>query len=126
MALAWQGQLACQQSPIGAVMDARMGQIYWAVYDFAHGCQVLEADKIATVDQLQTQGVPKTVAGDVHLFENALVKVENQVLSAQSNVDIKSLLSLVETGLAQGFLDWDEGMALPIYLRNDVAHLPKK
>lgn len=126
MALAWQGKLQTQVNQIGAIIDARMNQIYWAVYDFSQACQILMPDCISSIAQVATQPLPPVVAGDVHLFENAPVKMENTLFSAQPTVDIKSLLSLVETGLSQGFLSWDTQMALPTYLRNDVAHLPKK
>lgn len=126
MALAWQGKLQTQVNQIGAIIDARMNQIYWAVYDFSQTCETLTADCISSIAQVATQPLPPVVAGDVHLFENAAVKMENTLFSAQPTVDIKSLLSLVETGLSQGFLSWDTQMALPTYLRNDVAHLPKK
>ncbi|MCL5796075.1 MAG: tRNA (adenosine(37)-N6)-threonylcarbamoyltransferase complex dimerization subunit type 1 TsaB [Gammaproteobacteria bacterium] len=126
MALAWQGYCQTQQSNVGAIIDARMAQIYWAVYDFTQDAHVMRVDCISSVEQVSEQPMPRLVAGDVHLLEKALVKGEIPSFSAQPNVDIKSLFSLVETGLKQQFLSWDEGLALPIYLRNDVAHLPKK
>lgn len=126
MALAWQGKLQTQVNQIGAIIDARMNQIYWAVYDFSQTGETLMPDCISSIAQVATQPLPPVVAGDVHLFENAAVKMEKRLFSAQPTVDIKSLLSLVETGLSQGFLSWDTQMALPTYLRNDVAHLPKK
>lgn len=126
MTLAWQGKLASQHNQVGAIIDARMNQVYWAVYDFSQACQILMSDCISSVAQVATHPLPEVVAGDVHLFENTSVKMENTIFSAQPTVDIKSLLSLVETGLRQGFLSWDTDMALPIYLRNDVAHVSKK
>ncbi len=126
MALAWQGYCQTQQSYVGAIIDARMAQIYWAVYDFTQGAKVMTADCISSVEQVTEQPMPILVAGDVHLLENTLVKAEMPRFSAQHSVDIKSLFSLVETGLKQHFLIWDDELALPIYLRNDVAHLPKK
>jgi tRNA threonylcarbamoyladenosine biosynthesis protein TsaB len=126
MALAWQGHCQTQQPSVGAIIDARMAQIYWAVYDFAQGAKVMTADCISSVEQVSEQPMPILVAGDVHLLENTLVKAEIPRFSAQHSVDIKSLFSLVETGLKQHFLIWDDELALPIYLRNDVAHLPKK
>ncbi len=126
MALAWQGYCQTHQPYVGAIIDARMSQIYWAVYDFTQGAQVMMADSISTVEQSSEQPLPSVIAGDVHLLENRLVKVEIPRFSAQHRVDINSLFSLVETGLKQHFLSWDDELALPIYLRNDVAHLPKK
>lgn len=126
MALAWQGKQEAQANQVGAIIDARMNQVYWAVYDFSQACQTLMPDCISSVAQVMSQPLPEMVAGDVHLIENTPVKMENTIFSAQSTVDIKSLLNLVETGLSQGFLSWDTDMALPTYLRNDVAHLPKK
>lgn len=126
MALAWQGYGQTQQPNVGVIIDARMAQIYWAVYDFTQGAQMITADCISCVKQVSEQPMPRLVAGDVHLLENTLVKGEIPSFSAQPNVAIKSLFSLVETGLKQQFLSWDESLALPIYLRNDVAHLPKK
>lgn len=126
MALAWQGKLQTQVNQIGAIIDARMNQVYWAVYDFSQACQTLMPDCISSVAQVMAQSLPEMVAGDVHLIENTPVKMEKTNFSIQQTVDIKSLLSLVETGLSQGFLSWDTQMALPTYLRNDVAHLPKK
>lgn len=126
MALAWQGYLQTQQPVVGALIDARMAQIYWAVYNFSQSGQTITLDCISSVQQVTEKDLPSVVAGDVHLLENVLVKAETSIFSAQPTVDIKSLLSLAETGLQQGFLSWDTDMALPIYLRNDVAHLPKK
>lgn len=126
MALAWQGQSQPHQSAVGAVIDARMSQIYWAIYDFNASAPIIHPDCISSLEQIIKRPLPKVIAGDVHLFETLLVKPEIQGLSSQPNVSVNSLLSLVEKGLEEGFLSWDEGMALPIYLRNDVAHLPKK
>lgn len=126
MALAWQGHSQTQQTRVGAMIDARMAQIYWGVYDFAQGADIITADCISRVQTISEQPLPPLVAGDVQLLQNELVNTAAIAVSPQATVDVKSLLSLVETGLQQGFLHWDDGMAMPLYLRNDVAHLPKK
>lgn len=126
MTLAWQGHIHTQKDVIGAVMDARMGQVYWAVYDCALGCQAMTKDALTTVLQLSEHDLPAVIAGEVNVFESASVKRESTQFLLQSQVSINALLNLVETGLSHGFLTWDSAFALPIYLRNDVAHLPKK
>jgi hypothetical protein len=65
------------------------------------------------------------VIGDIAVLPPA-TQLENITQINQTMVSIEGLFSLVHTGLDQGFLTWDDGLALPIYLRHDVAALPKK
>lgn len=128
MALAWQGIESTQhQTTIAATLDARMGQIYWGVYDFSEQEPSVMSDCLTTVDQVLSVNTPHIISGDVHLF-NAVEYPQEQktLLLNQTCINIEKFLSLVQFGLSQGFLSWDEGLALPIYLRNDVAHVPKK
>lgn len=71
MALAWQGYCQTQQPNVGAIIDARMAQIYWAVYDFTQDAHVMRVDCISSVEQVSEQPMPRLVAGDVHLLESA-------------------------------------------------------
>jgi len=126
MALAWQGSLATDQRKIGVLIDARMSQIYWAVYDFAEGALPLVNDCLTNLEQITAAGLPSCISGDVHLLPNADVNTESMLYSPQTSVDIKALFNLAEIGISKGFLAWDQVIPLPIYLRNDVACLPKK
>lgn len=128
MALAWQGIASTQhQSNVAAVLDARMGQIYWGEYCFAQQAPVIVSDCLTTVAQVSLTGLPELVSGDVHLFDVAdIALTKKATLSQQAHIQITHLLSFVRYGLSEEFLSWDNGLALPIYLRNDVAHMPKK
>jgi len=125
LALAWQGHLATGAKQITAVIDARMGQVYWGDYQFGLVNKTSECDRLIVPSEGVFQENTELVIGDIAVL-SPVANLENITQINQTMVSIESLFSLAHTGLGQGFLTWDAGLALPVYLRHDVAALPKK
>lgn len=131
MALAWQGYQLSSHTPIAAVLDARMNQLYWGVYDFARSVHPIIPDRIDNVHLLWQQPLPPMVAGDVSIVIEAAQSAGVSMQSTETwlpltHVDMRSLYQLVDYAVANQQLTFTHELPLPIYLRHDVAHLPKK
>lgn len=128
LALAWQGHLATGANHIAALIDARMGQVYWGYYQFGSNLNTTDRtdrDVLVASDAVQLHAETELLIGDIDA-RSSTIKLENIQQINQSTVSIEGLFSLVQTGLEQGFLSWEAELALPVYLRHDVAALPKK
>jgi len=125
LALAWQGHLATGANHIAALIDARMGQVYWGYYQFGSNLNTTDRDVLVASDAVQLHAETELLIGDIDARAST-VKLENIAQINQSTVSIEGLFSLVQTGLELGFLSWEAELALPVYLRHDVAALPKK
>lgn len=118
------------QAPAGAVagcMDARMGEIYWAVY--APGL----ADSTETVgpaSALQQCGVPVTAAAGKGLGAYPEIALALQLPPGRAFADAephaRDVATLAAADLAAGASWVDAALAQPVYLRNQVAHQPAK
>jgi hypothetical protein len=99
-----------------------MKQAYWGCYAFNElGWQVMVADQLVVPTALHIPDDLQAVTGDV-----ALLSAHQLVLAGDATIRVDVLLSLVALGLSQGMMRWSIELALPLYLRNDVADAPKK
>ena len=111
-----------------AAVDARMGQIYWAVYDGAQREQQLAGPALATPEQvpgLLAQWRPQLIAGDaLRAFESAWSASNGIETSAIRMPDVAADASMVAE-LAR--IDLAAGRAVaardaaPEYVRDQVA-----
>jgi tRNA threonylcarbamoyladenosine biosynthesis protein TsaB len=115
---------AAQSLRTWVVMDARMGEIYAAQYQFVqNGWVVLDAPMLTAPEALnqcwQTQA-PECVAGNALIvFGNRLV-TGNAVCVPNALPSAAAMLPLAQTLWQQGGAV-DAALALPVYLRNKVA-----
>jgi tRNA threonylcarbamoyl adenosine modification protein YeaZ len=126
LALAWQGHLATAAERITAVIDARMGQVYWGSYQLGQQMSITHADSLSTPDVVSIDPATELLIGDLASLIQAQPSLETIAHHHSATLSIETLFSLVKIGIEQGFLSWDNTLALPVYLRHDVAALPKK
>jgi tRNA threonylcarbamoyl adenosine modification protein YeaZ len=126
LALAWQGYQATGAVDVGAVIDARMGQVYWGDYHFGSPWLISDRDILATPAAVIIHPATQLLVGDTSVLLAGQPDAVSIGQQADSRVHIDALFALVEAGLGNQQLAWDSGLALPMYLRHDVAALPKK
>lgn len=130
LALAWMG---AQSLPLEvdrplrvlALLDARMQQVYAGSYDFtALGWQIHMPEQVCAPRAVSLDGVDLVVGDGALLLENPLLG-SLPVHSALS-LNAQGLAHMVASGLALGRLRPAHDLAMPVYLRQEVAQLPKK
>ena len=107
-----------------AAIDARMGQIYWAVYEGARGERRLAGPALAEPDQvaaLVQQWQPQLMAGDgLRTYKALCPAPDDAVLLPDLFVDARMVAELARTDLAAGrFVAARD--AAPEYVRDQVA-----
>lgn len=107
-----------------AAIDARMGQIYWAVYEGAWAEQRLAGPALAAPEQvtgLVTQWRPQVIAGDaLRAFDGAWPAPNETVRLPYLRVDASMIAELARTDLAAGRAVAARDAA-PEYVRDQVA-----
>jgi tRNA threonylcarbamoyladenosine biosynthesis protein TsaB len=126
LALAWQGHLATGVAFVTAMIDAHMGQVYWGEYQFGNTWQIDEQDNLSTPESVILNPATQLLIGDTDILTNAQPQWQAIPQMNQTVVRVEDLFSLVKSTQQQGRLNWETTLALPLYLRHDVAALPKK
>jgi tRNA threonylcarbamoyladenosine biosynthesis protein TsaB len=107
-----------------AATDARMGQIYWAVYEGEPAARQLAAPQLAQPAQLAellTQWQPQVIAGDaLHAFETAWPSSHRATRLPDLAADASMIAELARIDLAAGRAVAARDAA-PEYVRNQVA-----
>jgi tRNA threonylcarbamoyladenosine biosynthesis protein TsaB len=107
-----------------AAVDARMGQIYWAVYDGAQREQQLAGPALATPEQvsgLVAQWRPQLIAGDaLRAFESAWPAPNGTIRMPDVAADASMVAELARIDLAAGRAVAARDAA-PEYVRDQVA-----
>jgi tRNA threonylcarbamoyladenosine biosynthesis protein TsaB len=112
-----------------ACMDARMGEVYWAAYAAAGQLPgaALTSEAVSTPEQLLAQCPrPCGVAAGRGLAAWPLIAVslqlEGRLLVTEAEPHAQDIAKLAAHDLAQGANWLDAALALPVYLRDQVAH----
>jgi tRNA threonylcarbamoyladenosine biosynthesis protein TsaB len=107
-----------------AAIDARMGQIYWAVYEGANAERQLAAPALARPEQMSgliAQWCPHVIAGDALLAFEAAWPAPNGTIRLPNTVaDASMVAELARTDLAAGRAVAARD-AVPDYVRDQVA-----
>ena len=107
-----------------AAIDARMGQIYWAVYEGAKAERQLAAPALARPEQMSgliAQWCPHVIAGDALLaFEAAWPAPNGTIRLPNTAADASMVAELARTDLAAGRAVAARD-AVPDYVRDQVA-----
>jgi tRNA threonylcarbamoyladenosine biosynthesis protein TsaB len=114
-----------------ACMDARMGEVYWAAYA-AEGSlpgAALTAEAVSPPEYLMAQCPrPCDAAAGRGLAAWPQIAVslqlEGQALMAEAEPHAQDIAKLAAHDLAQGAHWIDAALALPVYLRDQVAQVP--
>ena len=115
-----------QQGPLRAMaaVDARMGQIYWAVYEGAQPERRLAGPALATpehVPGLIAQWRPQLIAGDaLRAFESAWLSANGAIRMPDAAADASMVAELARIDLAAGRAVAARDAA-PEYVRDQVA-----
>ena len=105
-------------------IDARMNQIYWAVYEGEHAARELAAPALGTPAQmaaLVAQWQPDAIAGDaLRVFQGAWPVAGSQARLPELRADASVIAELAGADLARG-LAVAARDAAPQYVRDQVA-----
>ena len=103
-----------------SVLDARMGEVYWAQYQFSDGWNAITPPTLSPASQVIASGLP-AVCG------NGLIAYQNDLSHLEVTRDLPEVMPHATDILTLGVLALSEGKAVhareaqPIYLRNKVA-----
>lgn len=112
-----------------SAIDARMGEVYWAVYQLQNGLMTLVGQEevaepeTVTIDQLDSSIIYRAVGSGWQTYPEQLAQRSNVSLVIEQEVTFPSaefMLPWVAKQLADG-LAMDAEQAQPVYLRNNVA-----
>ncbi|MGK5023849.1 tRNA (adenosine(37)-N6)-threonylcarbamoyltransferase complex dimerization subunit type 1 TsaB [Janthinobacterium sp. RB2R34] len=118
--------LACQQvhgaQQVLAVLDARMGEVYWAQYDLSDGVKTVVAPALSAPAGVAPQGEVKACGNGFAAYAEALAALPCAV---DADADIMphavQIAQLARLAFAAGdFVSAAE--AQPLYLRNKIAY----
>jgi tRNA threonylcarbamoyladenosine biosynthesis protein TsaB len=118
------GSLRALAYGVMAATDARMGQIYWAVYEGARAERQLAAPALAAPEQvagLTAQWRPHLIAGDaLRAFDAAWPAPSGTIRLPDATADASMIaeLALTELGAGRAVAARD---AVPEYVRDQVA-----
>lgn len=128
-AMAQATYLSTGEEYILSAIDARMGEVYWAVYQLQNGLmtlvgqeEVVEPETV-TIDQLDSSIIYRAVGSGWQTYPEQLAQRSNVSLVIEQEVSFPNaefMLPWVVKQLADG-LAMDAEQAQPVYLRNNVA-----
>ncbi|MDZ7652228.1 MAG: tRNA (adenosine(37)-N6)-threonylcarbamoyltransferase complex dimerization subunit type 1 TsaB [Burkholderiaceae bacterium] len=119
------GELEAGARRVAAAIDARMNEVYWAVYDLADGDVVeLVAPSLSAADALPAllaPLAPDTLAGDaLTVFAEALAPIAVEHRVPQARASARTIALLAERAHARGEAV-APALAMPLYVRDRVA-----
>ena len=104
-----------------AVLDARMGEVYWAQYRYADGWQTVIAPSLSSAREVQPQGEVSACGNGLQAYADDFAA---QPFFASA---LKDMLPQAEQIASLGAIAYAKGQAVvasaaePLYLRNKVA-----
>lgn len=125
MALACHQQHGAQE--VLAVLDARMGEVYWAQYRFgaAAGPQTLLAPVLSAPAEVQPQGAPLACGNGLSAYADIYAASPLAGLMAQGHAEIMPHAEQIARLAALAFAAGQTVVAAdaqPLYLRNKIAY----
>ncbi|MBJ7313024.1 tRNA (adenosine(37)-N6)-threonylcarbamoyltransferase complex dimerization subunit type 1 TsaB [Rugamonas sp. CCM 8940] len=120
MALACHQQFAATE--ILTVLDARMGEVYWAQYRYADGLHAVLAPALSAPEAVAPQGCPKACGNGLSAYAEAFAG-KDFAAAAQPQVmpHAVQIAQLARIALAAG-ATLTAAEAQPLYLRNKIAY----
>lgn len=114
------------QGALLACMDARMGEVYWAVFDAGVGSA---GEAVGAPDSVQSPGTRIAAAAGRGLAAYPQIAVSLQLepgrVFAAAEPHAREVAALAARDLAAGAKWLDPGLAQPVYLRDEVVRIPK-
>ena len=114
-----------------ACMDARMGEVYWAAYTAERSLPgaALTAEAVSSPEYLLAQCPRPCDAAAGHGLAAwpqiaVSLQLEGRALMAEAEPHAQDIAKLAAHDLAQGAHWIDAALALPVYLRDQVAQVP--
>ncbi|SIN91386.1 tRNA threonylcarbamoyladenosine biosynthesis protein TsaB [Sulfurivirga caldicuralii] len=123
-ALAWQGRASWGAVPVFTLLDARMGEVYAALYD-AQGNGIVSPQLLkpeAALELIASHGCSHGI-GDIASIYPQLGASFDAWLDAQPLATGVAAVARARTDRA---LPVEEQIPVPLYLRNNVADKPKR
>ena len=120
LAMAERARASCGDNDILVVLDARMGEVYWAQYRFDQGWQALIEPGLSAASQVTPQGMPVVCGNGLHAYAESLSHLQSLRAIADISPHARDIAALAAIELAKGNAVPARD-AQPIYLRNKVA-----
>lgn len=121
LAMAQACRAACGATDVLAVLDARMGEVYWAQYRYADGWQTVIEPMLSAPTAVAPQGAVVVCGNGFQAYAPAF---EQSAFAVDAWPTIMphagAVAQLARVAFAQG-LTLSAGHAQPLYLRNKVA-----
>ncbi|STX51940.1 glycoprotease [Legionella busanensis] len=113
-----------QDYPVLALIDARMNQVYWAYYDKSSPTDIPEYVSAANdINIIPTEPLQLVGINFMPYFSNLPEMLRANIIKQQEvSINAATMLHLVQS---QSISPIKAEEALPIYIRNQVAHPPK-
>jgi tRNA threonylcarbamoyladenosine biosynthesis protein TsaB len=121
LAMAQTCRNACGADEVMAILDARMGEVYWAQYRYAGGWQTVSAPALATAQELKPQGKVQACGNGLSAYAAAF---QAQEFAASGMSAVMPHAADVAHLARDAFLRGEAITAMeaqPFYLRNKVA-----
>jgi len=103
-----------------AVLDARMGEVYWAQYQFTDRWQTVTAPVLSQASQVKATGLPAVCGNGLIAYQSDLLHLESSQSLPEVMPHAKDLLNLALQAISEG-KTLHARDAQPLYLRNKVA-----
>ena len=120
LAMAERARVSAGEDEVLAVLDARMGEVYWAQYRFDRGWQVLIEPNLSAASQVTPLGTPAVCGNGLRAYTKSLPHL-------QSLRHVEDITPHASDIAALAAIEFAKGNALPardaqpVYLRNKVA-----
>jgi len=102
------------------VLDARMGEVYWAQYQFTDRWQTVTAPVLSQASQVKATGLPAVCGNGLIAYQSDLLHLESSQSLPEVMPHAKDLLNLALQAISEG-KTLHARDAQPLYLRNKVA-----
>jgi len=103
-----------------SVLDARMGEVYWAQYQFTDRWQTVTAPVLSQASQVKPNGLPAVCGNGLIAYQSDLLHLESSQSLPEVMPHAKDLLNLALQAISEG-KTLHARDAQPLYLRNKVA-----
>ena len=102
------------------VLDARMGEVYWAQYQFTDRWQTVTAPVLSQASQVKANGLPTVCGNGLIVYQSDLSHLDSSQSLPEVMPHANDLLSLALQAISEG-KTLHARDAQPLYLRNKVA-----
>ena len=125
LAMAEAARAAGAGDDILAVLDARMGEVYWAQYHYADGWQIVVPPMLSKAADVKPQGLVAVCGNGLTAYPDEFTQLGNAERHPELMPHAAHVARLAATSVGKGHMLHARD-AQPLYLRNKVALTTKE